>query len=314
MANSTADRPRHPHRLASARRQILRPSRDSTARQAAVAMMRGALEKAGLDLSQFEEMHRRSRAELQTALAHYRAEAAGRAPAMQQVVARSGEHWLRGQRVASAFAPANGFYSVGAADAITATSGIDLTAKTIAPFANTAQITVDQQSDGSHDEFLDFLFSWQNPTGQDLMCTLTAVLGVTATVIVTADSYWWPLSLPPISLVDVYARFDVTLVDAFGNITSPPVQSTQVQGLTQLGVEGALFEGTIAGQDIFRGSVLQYTDLMVPAGAEVDLSVNCEICSLAFDGGCEFIAARNGRELSAFGVFINTEPAPAAAV
>jgi hypothetical protein len=89
MANSTADRPLHPHRLASARRQILRPSRDSATRQAAVAMMRGALEKAGVDLSQVEEMRSRSRAELQTVLARYRAEADGRAPAMQTVVARS---------------------------------------------------------------------------------------------------------------------------------------------------------------------------------------------------------------------------------
>jgi hypothetical protein len=194
MANSPTNRPRHPHRLPSARRQILRPPRDPAARQAALAAMRGAVEKAGLDLSQFDEMRSKGRDELQTALDRYRAEADERAPAMQKVVARSGEHWLKGNRVVSALAPADSFYSVGAADAITATSGIDLNAQTIAPFANTAQITVDEPSGvGALDGFVEFLFSWQNSTGQDLMCTLTGVLGVTATAIVTADGYWWPL-------------------------------------------------------------------------------------------------------------------------
>ena len=79
---------------------------------------------------------------------------------MQKVVARSAEHWLRSRRVVSALAPADSFYSVGAADAITATSGIDLTAQTIAPFANTAQITVDEPSSvGALDGFVEFLFS-----------------------------------------------------------------------------------------------------------------------------------------------------------
>jgi hypothetical protein len=54
--------------MPSARRQILRPSRDSAARQAALSAMRGLLEKAGFDLPQFEEMRSRSRAELQTTL------------------------------------------------------------------------------------------------------------------------------------------------------------------------------------------------------------------------------------------------------
>jgi hypothetical protein len=316
MANSAANRPRHPHRMPSARRQILRPSRDSAARQAALAAMRGMLEKTGFDLPQFEEMRSRSRAELQTALERYRAEANERAPAMQKVVARSAEHWLRGHRVVSALAPADSFYSVGAADAITATYGIDLTAQTIAPFANTAQITVDEPSSvDALDGFVDFLFSWQNPTEQDLMCTLTGVLGVTATAIVTADGYWWPLTPKPSSEIDVYAELDVTLVDAFGAITSPPYQSTQAQQAAHLSVEGAFFEeGTIAGQDIFRGYVLQYTELIVPAGATLDLSLTCEISWVGYNGGCQFIAAGNGRELSAFGVFINTEPAPAAAV
>jgi hypothetical protein len=308
MVNSPKNRARHPHRLPSAKRQILRPTRDGATRQAALAAMRGALEKSGLDLTQFDEMRARSRAELRTTLASYRAEADKRAPAMHEVVARSGEHWLKSNRVVSALAPADSFYSLGAADSITATSNINLSARTIAPFANTAQITLDQE-DESLTEFLEFLFSWQNPTGQDLMCTLTAVLGVTATAIVTADSYWSPLSVPPISELDVYALFDITLVDAFGNITSPPSQSTQAQTVADLVVEGALFEGTIAGQDIFRGYVLQYTDLMVPAGAELDLSVGCEIYTLAIDGGCQFVAAGDGRELSSFGVFINTEPA-----
>ena len=115
MANSRPNRSRHPHRSVSARRQIVRPPRNGSASQAALAAMRGALEKAGLDLTQFEEMRAQSRAELRKALAGYRAAANERAPAMHDVVARSGEHWLKSNRVVSALAPADNFYSVGAA-------------------------------------------------------------------------------------------------------------------------------------------------------------------------------------------------------
>jgi hypothetical protein len=315
MANPATNRTRHPHRSLSARRQIPRPNHDGPTPQAALAAMRGALEKAGLDLAQFEEMRGQSRAELRKALAGYRAAADERAPAMQGVVNRSGEHWLRGKRVVSALAPADSFYSVGAADMITATSNIDLISQTIAPFANTAQIILDQ-ADGvdALDEALEFLFSWDNPTGQDLMCTLTGVIGVTATAIVTAEGYWWPFTPPPASQIDVFAELDV-LVDVLGEITSPPYQSTQAQQAVNLSVEGAFFEeGTIAGQDIFRGYVLQYTDLLVPAGARLDVSLNCEISTVAYHGGCQFVAAGGGREISAFGAFINAEPGPASSV
>jgi hypothetical protein len=316
MANSTTHRPHHSHRRHSTRPQILRPTRDHAEREAAIAAARSALEKAGLGLAELDARRSRSRANLRTALAAYRAEADQRAPAMQKEVARSAEHWLRGKRLVPADAPSSGFYALSTADAITATTNINFISQTIAPFANTAEITVEQQAGddvGSVDELLEFLFSWQNPTGQDLTCTLTAVLGVTATAIVTADSYWWPLDpTTPVSELDVFASLGVTLVDAFGEITSLPFQSTQIQEVADLLVSGGWTEGTIAGQDIFRGYVLQYVDALVPAGARLDLSVNCEVYWLALDGGCQFVAAGNKRKLESFGIFLDAEPAPAA--
>jgi hypothetical protein len=84
-------------------------------------------------------------------------------------------------------------------------------------------------------------------------------------------------------------------VDAFGNITSPPYQSTQSQQAAHLSVEGGFFEeGTIAGQDIFRGYVLQYTDLIVPAGATLDLSLTCEISWVEYYGGCQLLQLAKG--------------------
>jgi hypothetical protein len=185
-------------------------------------------------------------------------------------------------------------------------------ARTIAPFANAAQIILDQADGvGALDEFLEFLFSWDNPTGQDLICTLTGVIGVTATAIVTADGYWWPFTPPPASEINVFAELDV-LVDSGGSVTSPPFQSTQAQQALDLSVQGAFFEeGAIAGQDIFRGYVLQYTDLLVPASARLDLGLTCEIGTAAYHGGCQFVAAGRGREVQAFGMFINAAPAQA---
>src|SRR5262249_60458816 len=67
--------------------------------------------------------------------------------------------------------------------------------------------------------------------------------------------------------------------------------------------------GTIAGQDLFRTYILSYSDLYVPANARVEFDVSCDVY-FSIDGGgsCEFLAAGNGRQVAAPGVFVTMQP------
>ena len=75
---------------------------------------------------------------------------------------------------------------------------------------------------------------------------------------------------------------------------------------SSFGAVHAWTEGTIAGQDIFRGYVLQCENLFLPATGKLEADLTCEISWLTNDGGGYFDAAGNGRKLSGFGVVIAT--------
>jgi hypothetical protein len=148
-----------------------------------------------------------------------------------------------------------------------------------------------------------FAFSWPNPTGQDLLCTVTGLLGIAATAIVTAHGYWWPLDCcPPVSEISIVAELWPQVVDANGQITVPPGQVTQFQFVVnRLEADGSWEEAKIVGQDFFRGYVLQYENLFLPAGGKLEADLTCEIAWLGYDGSAWFDAASNGRQLSGFG-------------
>jgi hypothetical protein len=128
---------------------------------------------------------------------------------MLDAVARSAENWLEAHRVTTALAPATGVYSVSTADSISADPGLDLRAENIGPWANTAEVVFSERTSDVSFFYgrVSFAFSWPNPTGQDVLCTVTGLFGVAATAVVTADSYWWPLApTPPASKIDVIAE------------------------------------------------------------------------------------------------------------
>jgi hypothetical protein len=271
--------------------------------------MRAALEGVGLDVEHLDEQRRQSRARLDSALARFRAASDERAPAMHDTVARSAEGWLEAHRVRNALAPATGHYAVSTADLIFAPDpGLDIRAQHIGPWANTGEVVFSERvSDFSwFDGQVSFAFSWPNPTGQKLICTVTGLLGVAATAIVTADSYWWPLNpTPPASRMDAFAVLELKVLDANGQVTVPPGQGSQWQDVVNnLVVHGAWTEGTIVGQDISRGYVLQYEDLFLPANGTLEAYLTCEIHWFANGGGGQIIEAGNGRKLSGFGLFI----------
>lgn len=196
------------------------------------------------------------------------------------------------------------------ADRISVTPGIEFLSQNIAPWANAAEVILDGTS--SDLDFFEgevtFTFSWENQTGQDGLFTATAVLGVTATCVVEADSYWWPLDpTPPFSELDAYADLRITYV-VDGPVIEPPYQSTQSQDIMHLVVNGLWGEGNIVGQDLFRGYVLQYLDLFVPSNVRVEFDLSCYLSRLAVGGGGQFVAAHNGRQVAGFGVFIRQGP------
>jgi hypothetical protein len=312
MSDPTQNRPRSSHAGLRASRHVFSPDHDATAKGSTLAAVRAALERAGLDVEHLDEQRRQSSARLEAALDRFRAESDERAPAMQHAVARSAENWLKAHRVSPALAPATGVYALDTADTISADTGIDLLAENIGPWANTAQVVFSEQSGGYIDPFdgeVSFAFSWPNPTGQDLVCTVTGLLGIAATAILTAHGYWWPLDLPPFSSLSVVAELWPQVVDANGQITVPPGQVSQYQFVVNpLLAEGSWEEAKIVGQDFFRGYVLQYENLLLPAGGKLEADLSCEIAWQGSRGSGYFDAAGNGRKLSGFGLIIDTQP------
>jgi hypothetical protein len=315
MSDPTQNRPRSSHAGLRAPRHVFSPDHDVTAKGSTRAAVRAALERAGLDVEHLDERRRQSRARLEAALDRFRAESDERAPAMQHAVARSAENWRNAHRVSPALAPATGIYWLSTADTISADLGIDLLAENIGPWANTAQVVWSDVSDDwtqtdSFDGMVNFAFSWPNPTGQDLVCTVTGLLGIAATTIVTAHGYWYPFEVvTPTSNLYIIAELWPQVVDANGQITVPPLQDTQYQYvLNPLSANGSWEEAKIVGQDIFGGYVLQYENLFLPATAKLEANLSCEIDWWAYEGAAYFNAAGNWRQLSGFGLIIDTQP------
>ena len=291
-------------------RSVFRPGRDQAVRHESLRLVRAALQKAGFESDRFEDLKRRNDADLREALAKSRAAADGRAPAMRDAVARSAETWLRANRVRDALAP-DGVYYLNTADRIYVT-GLEFLSQNIAPWANRAEVILAERAPASG-EYVDgevtFSFSWENPTGQANMFNVTALLGVTASCIVTADGYWWPLNpTPPASWLYADAGLRITEFED-GHVYEPPYQPAQTQEiLHNFHVNGSWSEGTIAGQDVFRTYVLQYLGLIVPANGRVEFDLTCWVTWYAYDGGGYFIAAGGGRQVTGWGVIITTVP------
>lgn len=314
MPDPTQNRPRPSHPRLHAPRNVSIPGQDATAKRSMLEAVRAALERAGLDVGHLDEQRRQSRARLEAALDRFRAASDESAPAMQHAVARSAENWLEAHRVTPALAPAVGHYALSTAASISADPGLDLSTENIGPWANTAEVVFSEQTSDPavFEGTVSFAFSWLNPTGQDLLCNVNGLFGVAATAVVTADGYWWPFDLaPPFSAITVFADLGLKVVDANGQVTFPPGQGSQSQVVADLLVRGTWGEGQITGQDIFRGYVLQYENLFLPAAGRLEADLNCDI---SWDAGFTgvnsgvFVAAGNGRKLSGFGLFIDTQP------
>lgn len=288
-------------------RSVVRPV-DPAVREESLRLVRAALEKAGLETDRLEELKRRNDADMREALAKFRAAADERVPAMRDAVSRSSEVWLRTNGVSDALPP-DGIYYLSTADQISVTPGFQFLSQNIGPWANWVEVLLERKAPSSGDYFdgqITFSFSWENPTGQAKMVNVTALLGVTASCIVTADSYWFPTFTPPASRLDAEAGLGITVVEE-GRVVEPPYQSSQSAGiLHNLGILGSWGEGTIAGQDVFRTYVLQYLGLSVPANGTVELDLSCEVSWMAYDGEGDFIAAGRGRQVTGWGVIITT--------
>lgn len=273
--------------------------------------MRAALQKAGFDFHRFDDLKRRNGAAMREALAKARAAGDERAPAIRDTLASSTENWLRANNVVGdALPPSTGVYALSTADRISA-DGFEFLSQNTAPWANSAQVILERTTGDdvdTFDGFVTFTFSWENQTGVGNLFNVTALLGVTASGIVTADSYWWPLEpTKPASLLEVYGRLWITeIVD--GHVIVPPTQSSQSQEIMSVQVDGAWGVGTIAGQDRSNAYVLQYLNLFVPANGRIEIQVHCEVYWLALDGGGYFIASGNGRQVTGPGVIISTAP------
>jgi hypothetical protein len=102
-------------------------------------------------------------------------------------------------------------------------------------------------------------------------------------------------------------KLDITIIEN-GQVVVPPHESSQAEIFADVTTTGAFTQGSIASQDVFRTYILAYEGLLVFANAQVELNLSCEVLVDARDGGAQFIAAGNGRQVTAPGVIISTQP------
>jgi hypothetical protein len=290
-------------------RSVFGPGSDPAVQQESLRLMRAALQKAGLESDKFEELKRQNDAAREEALAKYRAAADERAPAMWNAVSRSAENWLSANGVQHALA--DGVFYLDTADRIDVTPGFQFLTQNIAPWRNSAEVILDKRTSNvaAFDGEVTFSFSWQNWTGAANRFDVTGLLGVTAICIVTADGYWFSWT-PPFSRFNAWAFLRITVVEDNGHVFEPPYQPIQTQivvpNLVVSGGWGGV--GTIASQDVFRTYVLQHLGLLVPANGRLELDLTCVVDWLAVEGGVDFLAAGNGRQLTGWGMIIRKAP------
>jgi hypothetical protein len=296
-------------------RSILRPGHDPSVRQEILKRAREAMQRAGFEFERFDELKRRSDTALREALAKSRAAADERVPAMRDAVARSTEYWLKANKVGDTLSPGPDVFALSTADQISVDPAFSFLSENIAPWANSAQVILDQPfvetGDFSFDAPVTFKFSFENQTGAGNLFTVNALLGVTGSCDATANGYWFDLVAPRSALI-VTGSLGITVItdSGIGQVIIPPGQSDQIQVFVWLDVSGDWGGvGTIAGQDLFRTYILSYSDLYVPANARVEFDVSCDVY-FSIDGGgsCEFLAAGNGRQVTAPGVFVTMQP------
>jgi hypothetical protein len=293
-------------------RSILRPGHDPSVRQEILKRAREAMQKVGFELERFDELKRQSDAALREALAKSRAAADERVPAMRDAVARSTEYWLKANKVGDTLSPGLDVFALSTADRISVDPGFTaFLSENIAPWANSAQVILNTGPVtplGFFDGLVTFTFSFENQTGAGNLFTVNALLGVTGSCDVTADGYWFPGA--PRSVLKVTGSLGITVIGDDGGGITPPGQSGQLQDFVVLDVSGEWGGvGTIAGQDLFRTYILSYSDLYVPANARVEFDVSCDVYFSNYGGGsCQFLAAGNGRQVAAPGVFVTMQP------
>jgi hypothetical protein len=303
-----APHPKQPGRRLHRTRSVYGPGSDPVVQQESLRLMRSVLQKAGFESDKLEELKRQNDAARQETLAKCKTAADERAPAMRDAVSRSAENWLSANQVS---ALADGVYYLDTADRIDVTPGFQFLSQNRGPWANSAEVILDKRTSdvAAFDGEVTFTFSWQNPTGAANMFDVTGLLGITAICIVTADGYWFSWT-PPFSRFNAWAYLQITVVEDNGNVFEPPYQPIQTQwAVRNLVVHGGWGGvGTIASEDVFRTYVLQHLGLLVPANGRVEFDLTCVVDWLAVEGGVDFVAAGNGRQLNGWGIIIKQAP------
>ena len=234
---------------------------------------------------------------------------------MRDAVARSTEYWLKANKVGDTLSPGPDVFALSTADRIFVDPNFNsFLSENKAPWANSAQVNLDTgfldtgTRLGPYDALVTFTFSFENQTGAGNLFTVNALLGVTGSCDVTANGYWLPDA--PRSVLIVTGSLGITVIGDDGGGIAPPDQSGQLQEFVVLDVSGEWGGvGTIAGQDLFRTYILSYSDLYVPANARVKFDVSCDVYFYVDGGGsCQFLAAGNGRQVAAPGVFVTMQP------
>jgi hypothetical protein len=283
----------------------------SARRQAAQALLESMLTKAGFERDQFEALHRESEAERHARIAQSLAEADAQSAAMEGTVRRDVENWRYAvehlKTLAPPAAPVQRILLETAAD-ISATPGLTLDATQVAPLNNTANLFLFSENE-ARVEAVSFGFIWQNASDKYAVVNVDGYLVLNGNFQAIAyGGAHLPLDF----------RNSRVMVDASLNIqelwnqppTSPVRQASQDWRVLSIEADASgWFDDThIVTQSLYRGVVLQYTQLVLPPQGTARIEVSCVLTSISREGQGRFIFRDFGRQVLGYGVLIGVLP------
>ena len=278
-------------------------------RRSARAILESILTKAGVELDRFEALHQESEADIQARIEQQMAEADAESAAMRDTVRREVENWRKTvehlKTLAPTAAPVQRFLLDTASD-ITATSGLTVDSKQIAPTNNAAKFFFRTNGPGTT-ETLSFAFLWQNPSDRPAVVNVDGYLVLDGRCRATAFG-------------NTFGGFNVChmFVDARLDIhelwnqppTSPIRQSGQDARALQVSANASDFfnDGEVVTRFLFRGFDLQYGQFVVPPHGTARIEVSCVVHCFVSNGQARFIFNNDDGRVLAPGVLIGVLP------
>jgi hypothetical protein len=260
---------------------------ESTSRQGISRLLKSNLTKIGLEFHQFDALIQQSEAEVRQKAVQVKAEAEKNFPAVQQDLHRTLVSVIgRIDNLKALEFPSTNYVWLDTATEISDSGIAAPIHERSGPMANTANFNFERSYDGAFELSsgqVSFGFLWQNLSEKPAVLDVHGYIIPNAGCVVTTDGGYVVIE----NFSHLWIDVDLFIHELWNQPpTSPVGQSTQSQNALDLELDrsGVIVAGDIAGQNLYRGFDLQYSQFAVPSKGMAMFEVACSV-STSIGGG-----------------------------